>query len=152
MKLAEALIERAELKKKNEALLNRITNNTLVQEGDKPAEEPEALIAEYEANMARLQWLIVRINRTNSVTLFDGAKTTVADAIAARDCLGAKIRAYQSIYDSASSEHYRYSKHEIKFERCIDTKGLQDTVNRLSKEYRELDTKLQGLNWTVELL
>lgn len=46
----------------------------------------------------------------------------------------------------------RYSSTEIKFVRCIDAKQLQDTINQLSKQYRELDTKLQGINWTIDLL
>lgn len=151
MKLAEALIERAELKEKNDALVKRIANNTVVQEGDEPAEAPELLISEYEANVERLQTLIIRINRTNSASAFDEERT-ISDAIAARDCLGAKIRAYRNIYDSAVSDHFRYSAKEIKFVRCVDAKQIQDTIDRLSKAYRELDTKLQGLNWTVELL
>lgn len=48
MKLAEALIERAELQKINAQFLYRIESNTKVQEGDKPAEDPMELMAEYE--------------------------------------------------------------------------------------------------------
>lgn len=53
MKLAEALIERAELQKKNAQLIGRILSNTKVQEGDSPAEEPEELIKLYEKNMLK---------------------------------------------------------------------------------------------------
>lgn len=151
MKLAEALIERAELKTKNAALLDRIQKNTLVQEGDAPGEEPAALIAEYEENMKRMEWLVVHINRTNSAAPFDDART-VTDAIAVRDCLGARIRAYRAVCDSACGEHIRYGRNEIKFVRCVDVKELQAVVDRLSKEYRTLDTRLQELNWTTELL
>lgn len=150
MKLAEALIERAELQQKNAQLLHRITGNTLVQEGDSPAEEPAELIAEYEENMVRLQLLIQKINAANSTAPFD-EKETVADAIARRDCLGAKLKAYRSIYDSAAIRQERYSQKEVKFVRAIDLKKVQDTINRLSKEYRETDTRLQSINWTTEL-
>lgn len=151
MKLAEALIERAQLRQKNEDLIGRIQSNTVVQEGDDPAESPQALMTEYEENMTRMQQLIVQINRTNSATPFDGT-ATIADAIAKRDCIGAKLRNYREIYSSAFAERFRYSTKEIKFVRTIDGKELQNTIDRLSKEYRELDTRLQGLNWTVELL
>ena len=151
MKLAEALIERAQLRQKNEELIDRIQSNAVVQEGDEPAESPQALMAEYEENMARMQQLIVQINRTNSATPFEGT-ATIADAIARRDCIGAKLRSYREIYNSAFSERFRYSAKEIKFVRAIDGKELQSTIDRLSKQYRELDTRLQGLNWTVELL
>ena len=58
MKLAEALIERAELQRKNIQLFNRIKSNTMVQEGDTPAENPNDIMVEYEQNMERLLFLI----------------------------------------------------------------------------------------------
>jgi hypothetical protein len=151
MKLAEALIERAELQKENAKLLERIKNNSMVQEGDTPAEKPEELIAQYEHNMERFLVLVRKINETNSKTdIGDGM--SIADAIAIRDCLGAKHRAYQNMYAATTISVSRYSQNEIKFVRCIDPKGLQKQIDKLAKEYRELDTKLQGFNWTVDLV
>jgi len=151
MKLAEALIERAEIQKKNGQLISRIKDNTQVQEGDMPSEKPEELISEYEKNMERFLELVQQINETNCKTSFDDEKS-IADAIALRDCLGSKIRAYREFYESAAIRIDRYSKNEIKAVRCIDAKELQKQIDKLSKEYRELDTRLQGLNWTVDLL
>jgi len=151
MKLAEALIERAEIQKKNGQLINRIKTNTKVQEGDSPSENPQELIAEYVGNMKYLLDLVQRINRTNNAALFD-EETNIADAIAQRDCLGSRIKAYREFYESAMIRSDRYSRNEIKFVRCLDTNELQSQINKLSKEYREIDTKLQGLNWTVELV
>jgi len=150
MKLAEALIERAEIRKKLGQLINRIKENTKVQDGDSPSEKPEELIAEYEGSMKRLLDLVQQINYTNCKTSFD-LNMSIADAIALRDCLGAKIRAYREIYESATLKLDRYSHNEIKVVRCIDAKELQNKINKLSKEYREIDTKLQGINWTVDL-
>ena len=126
MKLAEALIERAEIQKINAQLLNRMTSNVMVQEGDAPAEQPQELIAEYEKNMERLLFLIKNINKTNDVTPFENG--TIADAIAQRDCLKSKINVYRSIYESATIKHDRYNTNEIKFVRCIDAKELQYTI------------------------
>ncbi len=151
MKLAEALIERAELQRKNIQLFNRIKSNTMIQEGDTPAENPRDLIAEYEENMERLLFLIRKINATNNATPFD-ENGNVADAIARRDSLKAKIGIYRAIYESAMIRPERYSSTEIKFVRCIDAKELQNTIHQLSKQYRELDTKLQGINWTIDLV
>ena len=151
MKLAEALIERAELQRKNAQLLGRITSNTMVQQGDSPAEEPQVLLAEYEGNMQRLQLLIQQINRTNGSTVFEGAES-ITDAIARRDCLGARIRTYRAVYESATIRQERCSGREVKFVRCMDVGRLQADIDRLSKQYRELDTRLQALTWTVELL
>jgi len=164
MKLAEALIERAEIQKRNVQLFNRITSNVMVQEGDIPAEEPEELIAEYEENMKRLLFLVQKINKTNDTSPFGNGtvnKTndttpfgngTVADAIAQRDNLKTKIGIYRSVYEAATIRQERYNTKEIKFVRCIDAKALQHTINELSKQYREIDTKLQGINWTVDLI
>ena len=151
MKLAEALIQRAEIQKKNGQLISRIKANTKVQEGDLPSEKPEELIAEYEESMARFLELVQRINQTNCKTPFDDKKS-IADAIALRDCLGTKIRAYREFYESATIRLDRYRLNEIKAVRCIDVKELQKQIDKLSKEYREIDTKLQGINWTVDLL
>jgi hypothetical protein len=151
MKLAEALIESAEIQKKNAQLVSRIRDNAKVQEGDAPAEKPEDLLAEYENNMQRFLELVQRINKANSETPF-AENMNISDAIALRDCLGAKIRTYREIYEAATIRPDRFSRSEVKFIRNVDAKELQANINELSKEYREVDTKLQGLNWTVELL
>lgn len=151
MKLAEALIERAELQRRNAELLKRINDNVLVQEGDDPAEQPKELLAEYEKNRERLLFLVRRINATNQAVPFDG-EGSVADAIIRRDNMKARMGAYRSICASATIRVDRYSQKEVRYVRCIDPKELQAVIDRLSKEYRELDTKLQGINWTVDLL
>ena len=153
MKLAEALIERAEIKKKNGRLISRIKSNILVQEGDEPAENYYDLTAEYEENMNCLLSLTQRINKTNSKTPFD-ANMNVADAIILRDWLGGKSRMYREVYEDTAikPDRYRYGKNEVRFVRCINVKEMQSSIDRLAKEYREIDTKIQGINWTVDLL
>lgn len=151
MKLAEALIERAELQKKNGQLIKRIQYNVKVQEGDTPAENPEELIAEYEGNMTRILKLVQRINDTNCKTPF-GKNMNITEAIAMRDYLAQRIKSYRDFYVAATIKQDRYNRGEIKFVRCVNSGEFQNKINILSKEYRELDTKLQGLNWTVDLL
>ena len=46
MKLAEALIARADYQKRNEQLKRRISLNLKIQEGELPAEDPNAMLAE----------------------------------------------------------------------------------------------------------
>ena len=31
-------------------------------------------------------------------------------------------------------------------------KEIQKQIDKLSKKYREFDTKIQGLNWTIDLI
>ncbi len=149
MKLAEALIQRADLKKRIAQLEARMAANVKVQDGDEPAEDVHVLIDEYEQLMTQLEDLTIQINKTNHATNFDGV--TIADAIAKRDALKAKMRAYRNLQEEASVIYDRYSAKEIKLVRCIDVKELQQTIDDLSKRYRQLDTKMQSLNWTVDL-
>jgi len=64
MKLAEALILRADCQKRIAQLKSRLLVNAKVQEGDKPAETPQELIAELGRVSTELLDLIKRINRT----------------------------------------------------------------------------------------
>ncbi|WP_298058836.1 DIP1984 family protein, partial [uncultured Campylobacter sp.] len=59
MKLAEALILRVDIQKRIEQLKSRLADNAKVQEGEKPSEEPKALLAELDALTSELERLIV---------------------------------------------------------------------------------------------
>jgi hypothetical protein len=150
MKLAEALIERADLKARIEQIVSRMKENALVQEGDSPAEDVAALGGMYESMMDELEGLIVRINKTNNETMLDAI--SLADAIAKRDCLKAKISAYRGVKDSSLTRRDRYSSSEIKYVRTTDIAKLQQMIDGYSRQYRELDTKIQERNWTADLL
>ena len=76
MKLAEALQLRTGLQKRINQLSSRLCNNATVQEGEKPAEDPAALMEEYEDCVAQLEGLIARINRTNSETRTESGTLT----------------------------------------------------------------------------
>ena len=149
MKLAEALIERADLQRKIAQLRSRMEQNAKVQEGEQPAEAVEELLPIYDEMMAELETLIKRINRTNGETALGGGSLT--DAIAERDCLTGKIRAYRELYGAAAIKQERYSRSEVKYIRCIDTAQLQSKIDAMSKVFRELDTKIQAVNWSAEL-
>lgn len=86
MKLAEALAERAAARTRLAELHGRLEASVLVQEGDEPAEDPAALLAEADRVLERLEHLVRPINATNAATPFDAGRT-VTDAIAARDTL-----------------------------------------------------------------
>ena len=73
MKLAEALLERKSLKEKVESLRARLAENVMVQEGDKPAEDPRMLISDLDGAVEALEKLIKQINATNNAArLADG--------------------------------------------------------------------------------
>src|SRR5436190_19015899 len=65
MKLAEALLLRADIQKKIASLRDRIVANAVVQEGEKPNEDPNALLLEATGALADLETLVGRINKAN---------------------------------------------------------------------------------------
>lgn len=46
----------------------------------------------------------------------------------------------------------RYSLKEIKIDSTVDVAKLQKDLDALSKELRELDQKIQEINWTTDLI
>lgn len=150
MKLAEALQERADLNRAIEQLHSRLDNNTLVQEGETPAESPSDLKRELDSSLERLAYLIAHINITNCQTECDGQSLT--ELIAKKDALTLKISAYRDIVSTASQLAYRARSTEIKIKPTISVVEWQNEVDRMSKELRLLDNRLQACNWTTELI
>ena len=151
MKIAEALAERSDCQRRIEELKKRLTRVARVQEGEQPAEDPSALLAEMDGTFDRLSALIMSINRTNAATIFREGQT-IADAIADREMAGKKRDFLVSIADAASTRQDRYSKSEVRFVATVPVTNLQKQIDQLSKEFRELDTKLQELNWKTEIV
>lgn len=122
----------------------------MVQEGDEPSEDPEILLKEFEDCQFELTDIIKRINKTNNETMFN-EKWTLADALTERDGLWEKRLVLSHVAEVASIKQDRYSRTEIKYISTVNVKELQKEIDKLSKEYREFDTKIQGLNWTIDL-
>lgn len=150
MKLAAALQERADLNKKIADLRSRIEQVILVQEGEKPAEDPAKLITELEACINRLEHLMVAINRTNSQTVVDGQSLT--EIIAKRDALQMKIGAYRDFAHEAITNTRRARNSEIKVIPVLKATDLQKKLDAYSKELRETDNLLQEKNWIFDLI
>jgi hypothetical protein len=151
MKLAESLILRADAQKRIEQLKARLVANAKIQEGDNSAENPQDLLAELERTFVTLTGLIKRINKTNSATEFEAGKT-LSDALAERDVLMIKRTAFANLAGAASIVQTAYLRSEIKFVRTVNVVQLQAEIDDLSKTYRELDSRIQAMNWATELL
>ena len=150
MKLAEALQERADLNRKIDELRGRLTSNALVQEGEKTAEDPAALLRELDKSIARLGELIARINATNAAAA-DGGET-ITELIARRDVLTVQVRAYRDVVSEASQTARRAMRTEIKVLSAVDVPALQKKADKLAQELRRTDNRIQELNWKTELL
>lgn len=151
MKLAEALILRADAQKRLMQLRQRLMRNALVQEGDQPAENPTVLLTEVERITAQLQDLIQRINRTNSTTAFDG-EMTLADALAVRDMLRQKHGIFSNLAQTAVGTNMRHTRSEVKFVATVNVADVQQEADALAKAHRDLDSRIQAANWTVDLV
>jgi hypothetical protein len=151
MKLAEALVLRAYTKKRIDQLKLRILRNAKVQEGQMPAEDPQAMLIEVERLSDELLDLIQRINKTNSNTEFENG-TSLADAIAKRDILLLKNSVYRDLAQNATIIQDIRTKSEVKFIGTVKVSQIQEQADQLAKAHRELDTRIQELNWKTELL
>ena len=98
----------------------------------------------------RMTELVTRINLTNAATVSDGE--TVTALIARRDCMTKKINILRGFLDEASSTVSRGMRSEIKIKSTVNVREYQKLLDELSKELRTLDVRLQGLNFTTELL
>lgn len=150
MKLATALSERASLQIRLSEIQIRLNANAKVQEGDVPAENPVELIAEKDRILDELENFVTRINLTNSKTECDGV--TITELISKRDRMKKDVNIMRTFLNNASSKIDRYSKTEILIKSTVDIAEYQKKLDVISKELRQIDEKIQELNWTTELL
>lgn len=151
MKLAEALLLRADLQKKLASLRERIGNNAVVQEGDKPHEDPNKLLDEALVVTSELESLVRRINEANLANkLADGRSLTAA--IAHRDALVQQHSLLQAAVEATQRPPDRYGISEIKWVAILKIPKLQKQSEDIAKKLRELNAAIQETNWKVEIL
>ena len=149
MQLAEALQERADLNRKIEELTRRLHNVILVQEGEEPAEDPAALLLALDESAARLEYLMAAINLTNCRTKVNGE--TLTSLIARKDALLVRLAAYRELVYQAGQNTARARGTEIRVKATLKAAELQQAVDAMAKEVRQLDNLLQETNWKTKL-
>jgi hypothetical protein len=154
MRLAEGLALRADATRRVEQLRTRIVGNARYQEGDIPAEDAVALLAQAGDTLVELESLIQRINRTNAATpLGEG---TITDAIARRDVLRLRHGVVTAAADAAAGRNHsgagRQLRSELLFLSALPVAELRAEADRLSRRIRELDTSIQRANWEIDLV
>lgn len=146
IKLAEGLLLRADLLKKIEHLQNRIRPVLIVSDDKLPQEDPDTLLAQLRKAISDLETLIVRINKTNNETYME-EEGSLMEALAKRDAL--KML-------SEKLRHIRYAAQidnsgEKTLKTTIDIKTLQIEMDRVGRSFREIDSRIQEINWLTEL-
>jgi len=149
MKLAEALIIKADIAKKYQSLKSRLAANVLIQEGNSPAEDPERLHAEAVAVLSELENLKGSIDIANARPQADGRSLNTL--LAQRDTLTLRVKLLQDTLAATQKEPERYSVREIKWVATIPVAKLQKQQDDLSKQLRELNIRIQELNWKLDL-
>ena len=150
MRLAEALVLRADHRKRVEQLRERLKLSALVQEGEEPAEDPQELLSELKRLLDEMTLLVQRINRTNLlVSLPDGR--TLTNALAERDTLALYYSVLQNTADAATPKADRLCRAEIRKVPTVKVATLRKQMDEIARSRRELDTLIQSVNWTVDL-
>jgi Family of unknown function (DUF6847) len=155
VKLAEALALRADATRRIEQLRTRIVANARFQEGEEPAEDAQALLAEAGAVLNELEDLIRRINRTNAATRI-GPEETITDALARRDVLRTRHSVVTTAADAAVGRSQagmgRQLRSELKMLTALPVAQLRAQADDLARQIRELDVRIQQSNWEFDLM
>jgi hypothetical protein len=155
VKLAEALALRADATRRIEQLRTRIVANARFQEGEEPAEDAQALLAEAGAVLDELEELIRRINRTNAATRI-GPEGTITDALARRDVLRTRHSVVTAAADAAVGRSQagmgRQLRSELKMLAALPVAQLRAQADDLARQIRELDVRIQQSNWEFDLM
>lgn len=151
MKLAEALLQRSDMREKLNQIEYRITMNSKVQEDMEPGEDPNKLIKEFIETNSQMTALVQRINKTNQYTMLNDDQS-LSDAIVLRESLKRQYSSLLSIQAQASEKDYRLTRTEIKMTLALDLKNTQKLIDNLAKEIRLVDSSIQEKNWLTELI
>ena len=150
MKLAEALLLRADVQKKLASLQARAQKYTVVQEGERPAEDPNEILNQVGQVAGELHRLVFAINTANlQHTIVSGESIT--EALAKRDSLILHHRVLVGVVDSCAKPVERYGVKEIRWLVTVDVPALQRQIDDMAKQIRELNAAIQEAGWRVEL-
>lgn len=156
MLLAEALALRSDQQKKLKELGSRIEDNARVPQGVEPDEDPGVLLEQTTAVVEELTTLVERINRTNSATVADDETgRTISDLIARRDQAQRMTQLYRGAAKAGtrpSGRGWLTRDGDGPTAAAVDVSDLQRTADTWAVRYRELDVRLQQLNWAAQLM
>ena len=120
-----------------------------------PPEDARELVSMASTVLDELEDLIRNINRTNSGTVMADGRT-VTDALAERDVLRLRFSVLKASADAASGAqqqagYMRATRSELKLMSDLDVKNLRQQASDIARRVRELDARVQEVNWTTEL-
>ena len=150
MKLAEALSIRASLQKDLAWIKDQFASISRVQEGSQPTEKPEAMLQRLDSHAHEYGLMLAAINRANLEYKDEDGKT-MTDYLAMRDTLRAKHSVLTTAYSEATQRQDRYSNQEIRWVPTMDVVRLRERLEKIGEELRNLNLKIQRINWEMEI-
>ena len=151
MKLAEALMIRADLQKQLASLRTRIERNIYVQEGELPDEDPLELMTTAQQLNTQLHTLIMHIQYTNATVKLSNQKTML-EMLIERDELMNRHKIIMAALNTARGSTERYSMREIKWVATIPVKNLQRQADDVADNIRQINVLIQAANWQADLI
>lgn len=153
MKLAEALLLRADIVKKVAGVQERLSRNCVHIEGRKPEEDPVKLLEENFLVIDKLEQVISKINHANTVnTLPDGM--TITQAMARRDTYIKRHSVLTTVINSCRNvgvQDNMYDDKKIVRVSPFTVKDIRKQADDLSAKIREINARIQETNWKVEI-
>ena len=149
MRLAEALIEHKALKDRIKNLEERLDRVAKVQEGDRPTEDPTALLLQLREALAAMEEMVTKINRTNIAARL--GERPIMEAIARRDRLTTEQQVLRRLAQQATPTRDRFARNEIRFVPTVDAAAVQRQADEVTRILQDLDKEIQAANWAIEL-
>ena len=137
MKLAEALLLRADRNRSLEQLKQRIQVSARYQEGEQPPEDARDLVAAASAVLDELEVLIRHINRTNSGTVMPDGRSPMRSP--SETCFGSgtrcsRFRPKRRRVGHSSRGFIRATRSELKYLRALDVKDLRQQASDVARQ------------------
>ncbi|MBW4018383.1 DIP1984 family protein [Moraxella osloensis] len=151
MKLAEALVLRADLQKKLENLKKRLANSVLKLDDIQVIEDPAILKLEADETIAILYSLIDRIYRTNQSVILPSGQSMVT-FLAKRDELVERRKLLDYIINKSLPDSGLYFNERGKWQPAIDISAYQKQMDDIAMQIRRLNLGIQQTNWQVDLV
>ena len=148
MKLAEGLLLRADIQKKL-ASCRPAPEVCVVQEGERPAEDPQAILRQVEAVSGSLQRLVFAINQANLHNTIETGERLPRPSPSATASPATPHSSERRRCLHKPPE--RYGVKEIRWVTTVDVAQLQGQVDGLAKQIRELNAAIQEAGWKVVL-
>ena len=125
------------------------------QEGEEPPEDAGERVSMASTVLDELEGLIRNVNRTNSSTVMADGRT-LTDALAESDVLWLRYSVLKVSADAASGAqqqvgYMRATRSELKLMSDLDVRNLREQASDVARRVRELDARIQEVNWTTEL-